>query len=154
MPLEPIPLEDGGHPLEGQHNPVLNPEDLTAISSPELSESGEFKNISETGDQDDQEDDHQDDQWKPPALAPNLFRNPIIYAKFQEIFDSEELTRNWAHELSQHAGGMSPQETWAFEDWFDKTHQKMTAPGNYQKLIEDNIRRYQEEHGLAPVDVA
>jgi hypothetical protein len=108
-----------------------------------------LKNIPGTGDQ----DDHQDDQWEPPALAPKLFRNPMAYAQFVGAFQSGELTREWAHALSQHGGGMTPQETWAYEEWFDKTH-RITAPGNYEKLIEDNIRRYQEEHGLAPVEEA
>ena len=75
----------------------------------------------------------------------------MAYAQFVGAFQSGELTREWVHALSQHGGGITPQETWAYEEWFDKTH-RITAPGNYEKLIEDNIRRYQEEHGLAPGD--
>ena len=75
---------------ERQQNPVPNQELLTLNSSPELLRRAEVKNISGTGDQDDlqaQDDDQDDDQWKPPALAPNLFRNGITYAKFQGAFN-------------------------------------------------------------------
>ena len=171
MPSEPISLRDDYVSLRDddisetdavdlskrQQNPERNQEELTAISPPELSERREFKNIPGDQDQDDQEDDPDnhvegdpDDQWEPPALAPKLFRNPLAYAQFVGAFQSGELTREWAHALSQHGGGMTPQETWAYEEWFDKTR-RITASAKYEKLIEENIRRYQEEHGPAPV---
>jgi DNA-binding transcriptional ArsR family regulator len=168
MPSEPISerddyvsLRDGVELSKRQQNPEGNQEDLTLNSPTELSERREFKNLQGTGDQDQDEDDlpvlegltskPEDESWRPPPLAPKLFRNPMAYAQFVGAFQSGELTREWAHALSQHGGGMTPQETWAYEEWFDKTH-RITAPGNYEKLIEDNIRRYQEEHGLAPGD--
>ena len=144
---------------ERQQNPERNQEELTLNSSPELLRRDELKNISGTGDQDDLQDQDQDapdvtdDQWKAPLELPNLFRNGITYAKFQGAFHSGELTRNWAHEESLHGGGMSPQETWAFEEWFDRTHPR-TKAGDYEKLLADNIRRYEEEHGPAPVEAA
>ena len=168
MPSEPISErdnliseEDDPHLGERQQNPERNQEELTSNLLSELSERGESENLQGTGDQDQDEDDlpvlegltskPEDESWRPPPLAPKLFRNPMAYAQFVGVFQSGELTREWAHALSQHGGGMTPQETWAYEEWFDKTH-RITAPGNYEKLIEDNIRRYQEEHGLAPGD--
>ena len=156
-----ISERDDPHLGERQQNPERNQEELTSNLLSELSERGESENLQGTGDQDQDEDDlpvlegltskPEDESWRPPPLAPKLFRNPMAYAQFVGAFQSGELTREWAHALSQHGGGMTPQETWAYEEWFDKTH-RITAPGNYEKLIEDNIRRYQEEHGLAPGD--
>ena len=151
-----IPLEDGGHPLEGQQNPVCNQEELTSNLLSELSESGELKNISGTGGQDDHQDDQdqdqdQADQWKPPELAPKLFKNPIAFSKFIAAFQSGDLTRNWAHELQENGGGVTVQEIWGYEMWFADTH-RITKADDYEKMLEDNIRRLQEEHGPATVE--
>ena len=160
-----ISERDAEYLSKRQQNLEGNQEDLTSNLLSELSESGEFKNISGTRDQDDDQDqddpdqdqddpDVTDDQWKAPLELPNIFRNGITYAKFQGAFHSGELTHDWAHKLSQHAGGMSPQETWAFEEWFDRTHRRTTTGKEYEELLEENIRRFMEEHSPAPVEEA
>ena len=165
MPSEPIsegdePISEGDEPIsergdphlgERQQNPVRNQEELTSNLLSELSESGELKNISGTGGQDDHQDDQDDqdqdevDQWKPPELAPKLFRNPMAYSKFVGAFQSGGLTRDWAHELNEHGGGVTVQEIWGFEEWFADTH-RITNADEYEKLIAENIRRLKEEH--------
>ena len=143
-----ISERDDPHLGERQQNPVRNQEELTSNLLSELSESGELKNISRTGGQDDHQDDQdqdQADQWKPPELAPKLFSNPMAFSKFVGAFQSGGLTRDWAHELNEHGGGVTVQEIWGFEEWFADTH-RITNADEYEKLIAENIRRLKEEH--------
>ena len=132
-----ISERDDPHLGERQQNPVRNQEELTSNLLSELSESGELKNISGTG--------GQADQWKPPELAPKLFSNPMAFSKFVGAFQSGGLTRDWAHELKEHGGGVTLQEIWGFEEWFADTH-RITNADEYEKLIAENIRRLKEEH--------
>ena len=135
-----------------QQNPEGNQELRTLISPLEPGESEELKNTSGTGDQD--QDDHQD-EWKPPELVPALFRNGMAYSKFQQAFHSGELTRDWAHELGELGGGVTLEETWVYETWFNDTHRITAATTEeYEKVIEENIRRFEEAHGLAPGEAA
>ena len=171
MPSEPISerddyvsLRDGVELSKRQQNPEGNQEDLTLNSPTELSERREFKNLQGTGDQDQDEDDlpvlegltskPEDESWRrPPPLAPKLFRNPMAYAKFIAAFQSGDLTREWAHELKEHGGGVTLEETWGYETWFADTHRHLIPKADdYEKMIKDNIRRYQDEHGPAAVE--
>ena len=146
-------LTTPNHRTERQQNPEGNPEELTTNLLSELSESEEFKNLSETGDQDDDDDQDRDDQRKQPALAPKLFRNPMDYAKFVAAFQNGSLTRDFAHELKEHGGGVTLQEIWAYETWFADTHW-ITKAADYEQTIKDNIRRLAEEPGPAAAEVA
>ena len=46
---------------------------------------------------------------------------------------------------------MTVQEIWGYEMWFADTH-RITKADDYEKMLEDNIRRLQEEHGPATVE--
>ena len=74
------------------------------------------------------------------------------YAKFVAAFQSGSLTRDFAHELKEHGGGVTLQEIWAYETWFADTHQ-ITKAADYEQTIKDNIRRLAEEPGPAAAEV-
>ena len=155
-----VPLEDGGYPLEGQQNHVPNKEYRTLISPPELLRGDEVKNTSQTGDQD-QESlqlaniSNDPDKWEPPELAPKLFLNGMAYAKFQEAFQGGKLTRDWAYQLSLIGGVVTREEIWTYETWFNDTYPiTATTREESEKLVEDNVRRFEEARGLAPGEAA